>query len=55
MENEWGLVKDGLAMRPIPIAYLRGYEDAVYMPYKPPYWSKKNIALCAVPFTRVEL
>ena len=54
-ENEWGLVKDDLAMRPIPVAYLKGYEDAVYMPYKPPYWSKKNIALCAVPFTRVEL
>jgi len=55
VENEWGLVKDGLAMRPIPVTYLRSYEDATYMPYKPPYWDKKNIALCAVPFTRVEL
>jgi len=55
VENEWGLVKDGLAMRPIPVTYLRSYEDATYMPYKPPYWDRKSIALCAVPFTRVEL
>ncbi len=55
VDYEWGLVKNGLAMRPIPVSYLKSYEDATYLPYKPPYWSKHNIALCAVPFTRVEL
>jgi len=53
--HEWGLVKDGLAMRPIPVAYLKKYEDTAYLAYKPPYWSKEHVVLCAVPFTRVEL
>jgi len=55
IEGEWGLVKDGKAMRPIPVRYLKSFEDAALMPCKPPYWSKKSIDLCAVPFTRVEL
>jgi len=55
IEHEWGLVKDGIAMRPIPVKYLKAYEDATYMAYKPPYWSKHSVDLCAVPFTRVEL
>jgi hypothetical protein len=55
VEHEWGLVKDGVAMRPIPVQYLKSYEDVAYMPYKPPYWDKKSIALCAPPFTRVVL
>jgi hypothetical protein len=55
IEHEWGLVKDGLAMRPIPVTYLKKYEDAVHLAYKPPYWRKEHVALCAVPFTRVEL
>jgi hypothetical protein len=55
IEHEWGLVKDGVAMRPIPVRYLKSYEDATYMAYKPPYWSKHSVDLCAVPFTRVEL
>jgi hypothetical protein len=55
IEHEWGLVKDGVAMRPIPVRYLKSYEDATYLAYKPPYWSKHSVDLCAVPFTRVEL
>jgi hypothetical protein len=55
VEREWGLVRDGLAMRPIPVRYLARYEDAAYLAYKPPYWAKQNIDLCCVPFTRCEL
>jgi hypothetical protein len=55
VEHEWGLVKDSMAMRPIPVKYLKAYEDATYMAYKPPYWSKHSVDLCVVPFTRVEL
>lgn len=54
-EGEWGLVRDGLAMRPIPVKLLRRYEDAAYLAYKPPYWAKESVDLCAVPFTHVEL
>lgn len=55
VEHEWGLVKNGVAMRPIPVEYLSYYEDSAYMAYKPPYWSSRSIKLCAVPFTRVVL
>lgn len=55
VEEEWGLVWNGVAMRPIPVRYLKSWEDAAWMAYKPPYWSKKSFDLCAVPFTRVEL
>jgi hypothetical protein len=53
--EEWGLVRGGLAMRPIPVRYLKRWEDAAYLAYKPPYWSKKSVDLCCVPFTGVEL
>ena len=55
VEEEWGLVRGGLAMRPIPVRLLRRYEDAAYLAYKPPYWAKESVDLCAVPFTHVEL
>jgi len=53
--EEWGLVRGDLAMRPIPVKLLRRYEDAAYLAYKPPYWAKESVDLCAVPFTHVEL
>jgi hypothetical protein len=55
VEEEWGLVRGGLAMRPIPVKLLRSYEDAAYLAYRPPYWAKESVDLCAVPFTHVEL
>ena len=53
--QEWGLVRGGLAMRPIPVRLLKRYEDAAYLAYRPPYWAKESVELCAVPFTHVEL
>ncbi|MEM0473031.1 MAG: hypothetical protein QXX84_09055 [Sulfolobales archaeon] len=55
VDGEYGLVKDGLCMRPIPVRYLSYYEDAAYLSYKPPYWAKETIDLCGVPFTRCTL
>jgi len=55
VEEEWGLVRGDLAMRPIPVRLLKRYEDAAYLAYKPPYWAKESVELCAVPFTHVEL
>jgi len=55
VEEEWGLVRGSLAMRPIPVRFLKRYEDAAYLAYKPPYWAKESVDLCAVPFTHVEL
>ena len=54
-DGEYGLVKDGKCMRPIPVEYLDEYEDAAMLAYKPPYWAKENIRLCAVPGSRCKL
>jgi hypothetical protein len=53
--EECGVACGGLAMRPIPVKYLRRIEEATLLAYKPPYWARESVALCAVPFTRVEL
>lgn len=55
MDEEYGLIKNGLCMRPIPVKYLSYYEDAAWVSYKPPYWAKETIDLCGVPFTKCEL
>ncbi|MEM0061525.1 MAG: hypothetical protein QW726_06325 [Fervidicoccaceae archaeon] len=55
VEEEYGLIKDGLCMRPIPVRYLRYYEDTAWLSYKPPYWAKETVDLCGVPFTRCAL
>ncbi|MEM4436140.1 MAG: hypothetical protein QXO22_04175 [Thermosphaera sp.] len=53
--EEYGLIKDGLCMRPIPVKHLNHYEDAAWISYKPPYWSKDTVDLCGVPFTKCAL
>jgi hypothetical protein len=54
-DEEYGLVKDGLAMRPIPVEYVKHYEDSAPLAYKPPYWARENVRTCVVPFTQVKL
>ncbi len=52
--NEFSLIKDGFAQRPIPVEFCHSYEDAAIIPYRPPYWAKSNNKLCVVPFTKCE-
>jgi hypothetical protein len=54
-EEDCSVTCRGLAMRPIPVSYLESYTEATQLAYKPPYWAKENITLCAVPFTRAEV
>jgi len=55
VEEDWSLVRDGVAMRPLPVGMLAWRSDAVMMAYRPPYWSKRNITLCAPPGAQVRL
>lgn len=55
MPEDWSLVRDGIAMRPIPVDMCDEYEDAVYLAYKPPYWNPRNVALCVPPGARCKL
>jgi len=49
------IVMDGYAMRPIPYFMLKHHEELVMLAYKAPFWAKESVALCAPPFTKVEL
>jgi hypothetical protein len=55
IEADRSLVWQGRAMRPIPVRYLRAWSEAVMMSYKPPYWARENVGLCAPPGAEVEL
>lgn len=55
IEEDWSLVANGIAMRPIPVEMCEEYEDTAYLPYKSPYWSPKNVALCVPPGARCKL
>lgn len=50
-----GIVHDGIALRPIPEWLCSHAEDVVIMPYRVPYWDRKNMVRCAVPGSRCEL
>jgi len=54
IETDYSLVKNGLAMRPIPIRLLMKVETKVMLAYKPPYWDKRNVELCAFPGAKIE-
>ncbi len=55
IEEDYGIVKEGVAMRPIPVTMLRDAEIKMMLAYKPPYWNKRNVALCAYPTTGIKM
>lgn len=55
MEEDWSLVASGVAMRPLPVEMCAEYDDTAYLPYRAPYWSPKNVALCVPPGARCRL
>ena len=55
IEEDWSIVKDGIAMRSIPIEAVSAYSESVVMAWKAPYWAKENVDLCVPPFARCKL
>ncbi|WP_456478144.1 hypothetical protein [Geoglobus ahangari] len=54
-DEDHSIVKDGRAMRPIPLPLLEATSEVVAMAYKPPYWAKEFVAPCAPPGAWVKL
>ena len=54
-DRDYSIIKDSKAMRPIPIRMLRDAEVKAMLAYKPPYWDKHSVELCAFPNTEVKL
>jgi len=55
VKEDWSIVAEGKAMRPIPVRFLKKYTEAVYLAWKSPYWASESVDLCAVPGSEVEL
>jgi len=55
IKEDCSVVKDGRAMRPIPLPLLDATSEVVMMAYKPPYWAKEFVAPCAPPGAWVKL
>jgi len=53
--EDWSLVRDGVAMRPIPTRLLEEWDDSVLVAWRPPYWDKRNVEPCAPPGAHIVL
>ncbi|RLD17887.1 MAG: hypothetical protein DRI69_11355 [Bacteroidetes bacterium] len=56
-EHDWGVVKEGVPMRPIPVSEADGFDMdcdvEMYYAYRPPYWHRLNMTQCYMPLCRV--
>jgi len=55
LEKDYSIVHQGIAMRPIPLSFLEYASEKVPLAWKPPYWARESIAICAPPGARVIL
>lgn len=53
--EDWSVVYQGRAMRPIPVRLLSSHSDAAMMACRPPYWAAASVELCAPPGAEAEL
>jgi len=61
-KEDFSLTRNNKTMRPIPLEYINEHFDInttglelALMSYKTPYWSKKNVTLCVIPFSTIAL
>lgn len=53
--EDWSIVKNDVAMRPIPVEMLEYASEQFPMSWKPPYWDRDNVAMCAPPGASVRV
>lgn len=51
IEDDWSLIKDGIAMRSLPVEMLSAYSmsHVMLMAYRMPYWDNANVTMCVAP------
>jgi len=54
-EEDYSLVKEGKAMRPIPMHIVKSCREVVSLAWRPPYWAPENVGPCCPPFVEVML
>lgn len=52
--EDYSLVKDGVAMRPLPLDLGFKSSELMMLAYRPPYWDKRLVRPCVPPGARVE-
>ena len=55
LKRDYSLVKDGVAMRPLPTFMLSSFSEAFPLACWPPYWLREHVVLAAPPGARVQL
>lgn len=55
IKKDCSIVKDGKAMRPIPVDMVEEAEEIIAMTYKPPYWAGSYVYPCVPPGAKVKL
>ena len=53
-EADFSLVKDGVAMRPLPCSLGFDSDEKMVLAYKSPYWDKRNVTACVPPGARIK-
>lgn len=53
--DDWSIIRDGVAMRPIPVRMLHEWDDEAWLTWHAPYWDRNKVELCAPPGARVTL
>jgi len=54
-QEDWSIIKDGRAMRPIPKKMLTSSSEYLRMAWRSPYWAADSVDVCAPPGAEVEL
>jgi len=53
--EDYSLVKDGVAMRPLPCSLGYDSDERMMLAFKAPYWDKRNVAACVPPGARLKV
>lgn len=49
IDEDYSVVKDGKAARPIPVDMVEEAEDVAMLAYRPPYWDRRRMKPCVPP------
>ncbi|MHA1347473.1 MAG: hypothetical protein ACTSO3_13820 [Candidatus Heimdallarchaeaceae archaeon] len=55
ISQDHSFIKNDLAMRSLPVDFLTFASERINLTWAPPYWDKRNIALCSPPGAKISL
>lgn len=52
-DEDYSLIKDSVAMRPLPCKWGNESSEKMMLAYRSPYWDKRNVVKCVPPGAEV--